>query len=80
MPEIDDQAYGRRISYLDSSDRTLMGSFGGPMHRECNRLVPIGRTSIPAKSLDGQIADLSLEDDPLVEVESSKIVGTPIPI
>ena len=50
------------------------------MHRECHRLAPIGRTSIPAKSLDGQIADLSLEDDPLVEVESSKIVGTPIPI
>ena len=59
MPEIDDQDYDRRILYLDSSDRTLVGSFGGPMHRECHRLAPIRRTSIPAKSLDGQIADLS---------------------
>ena len=59
MTEIANQDYDRRISYLDSSDRTFMGSFGGPMHREYHRLAPIGRTSILAKGLDGQVADLS---------------------
>ena len=58
MPEIDGQDYDRHIAYLYSSRRTLVRSFEGPMHRECHRLAPIGRTTILAKGLDEQVADI----------------------
>ena len=71
MPEIDNQGYDCRISYLDSSGKTL----GEKLRRSHAPRMPPVLLQLDAQACKSRTF---LEDDPIVEVECSKIVDLPI--